>query len=395
MDGTCIKPLREAAVLLGLPYERLKTMVRRGAVPSVSVKQGKRVLLCVDVQSVLQVTGVKKTRPWPEIESGWRESMRNGWLSSKPIGANTIENYRYGLTNYWLKLNQPKELKAFNLENLRTVLSTYTPDYVEQKCFYETKILIYKAFRSLAKYLIETKEVSSSAFEGLEKLTPKRIFPPRKTVVYKDGYKTLIDNATGDAFDKGLTRIIIHLGVLAGLRKSEMVKLNTKDLLLDRGELWVKDGKGHKTRTVGMREDLIQACKEWLEIRKIHNNEAFLVMRDGRRITPQVLRGRLERLRKRVGLDITLHGLRRAFVTIHADEGIPLTHLQLMAGHRDLKTTQSYTLTNIQTAMDSLRNFKQKKIPPPKNDEGLVIGNNMDGIGGDIFKINDILKDYK
>jgi site-specific recombinase XerD len=45
------------------------------------------------------------------------------------------------------------------------------------------------------------------------------------------------------------------------------------------------------------------------------------------------------------------HALRRAYVTINANKGVPLKALQESCGHSDLKTTSDYCRTSKEEAL--------------------------------------------
>jgi site-specific recombinase XerD len=364
----------EVSKITGLSEETIKTKRKRGFIRGHQVQKGKRLVWVYtndDLDSLKSETSTQNKNgiDFEEILISWEQSLYSGWLTGKPVGQKTIEGYKYALKVFSRNLKLPLNLGNFNQENLRNALSFFKINQDLKKCNFSKRDLMYKAFLSFSKYLIEKKIKPSNFLDGVQKLKPKRVYPARKTVVYEDGLKKLIETnrnytLSRSPFDIELTEMILKLATYAGLRKSEIIALQVKDINLERAELWVMDGKGHKNRPIGMRHDLVVACQQWLQLRSLLNpyHDTFLICASGAPITPQVIRGRIERLRKKAGIDITCHGLRRAFVTIHAHAGIPLPELQQMAGHRDLKTTQGYTLTNVERAMASLQNFGAKPV---------------------------------
>jgi site-specific recombinase XerD len=54
---------------------------------------------------------------------------------------------------------------------------------------------------------------------------------------------------------------------------------------------------------------------------------------------------RIQRLGLQANIAVNPHALRRAFVTINANQGKPLVMLQMACGHNDIATTRSYCMT--------------------------------------------------
>jgi len=67
---------------------------------------------------------------------------------------------------------------------------------------------------------------------------------------------------------------------------------------------------------------------------------------------------RLHRLGRKVGVDVSPHMLRRAFVTINANKGRPLPMLQIACGHSDIKTTRNYCQTTEQEVIEAMKEWK-------------------------------------
>jgi integrase/recombinase XerD len=73
-------------------------------------------------------------------------------------------------------------------------------------------------------------------------------------------------------------------------------------------------------------------------------------------MTRDGLLNRIHKLGKRIGIDVSPHALRRAFVTINANKGRSLVMLQMACGHSDIKTTRSYCKT---TEDEMIREMQQ------------------------------------
>jgi integrase/recombinase XerC len=159
-----------------------------------------------------------------------------------------------------------------------------------------------------------------------------------------------------DVHDRELAlrdRALVELLYGAGLRVSELVNLDVRDVDLRAGEVRVW-GKGGKERVVPLPSAAREALSAYLDVRRRvgvlaeplftslrrHARETAsprLGVRDVRRI----LRGR--QLRAGVADGVHPHRLRHSYATHLLDMGADLRAIQELLGHASLSTTQKYT----------------------------------------------------
>jgi integrase/recombinase XerD len=130
------------------------------------------------------------------------------------------------------------------------------------------------------------------------------------------------------------------------------------DIDFQDGVLTVQCGKGGKRRQVGLSASAMASLNKLIEDRKDKTSQAHLFLnKDGKPMSRHGLFQRLERIGKAVGVTVTPHALRRAFVTINANKGRPLQMLQRACGHSDIKTTMSYCRTSEQEVIDAMKSW--------------------------------------
>jgi site-specific recombinase XerD len=139
-------------------------------------------------------------------------------------------------------------------------------------------------------------------------------------------------------------RALIQVGILDGLRCSEMVMLDVPDLASDQGHRTLnitrKGGWKHK---VPVSPGTYASFEEYRGERELG---PMFVTSTGRRITPD----RAFRIVRQVAAmaeierpdEVTPHSLRHTFITLALNEGVPLRDVQYAAGHRDPRTTERY-----------------------------------------------------
>ena len=148
---------------------------------------------------------------------------------------------------------------------------------------------------------------------------------------------------------------IMKLFLYCGLRLSELVNLDLKDLQLTDEPSIKVIGKGNKERRVPLHGEVATTLKEYLPWRnelKPKGNDAnalFLSLRK-RRINPRTIQVMVKKYAKKSGLDnageITPHKLRHTFASLLYKETKDLRVLQELLGHSSVSTTQIYTHTD-------------------------------------------------
>ncbi|MEO7966353.1 MAG: tyrosine-type recombinase/integrase, partial [Gemmatimonadaceae bacterium] len=144
-------------------------------------------------------------------------------------------------------------------------------------------------------------------------------------------------------------RAMLEVAYGAGLRVSEWITLQTKDVVLNEGVLRVF-GKGGKERLVPMGRPAISAIAIYLrELRpRLERGEGKGVLFLNARGEPLSRMGAWKILRKYVGdakieKRVSPHTLRHSFATHLLEGGADLRAVQEMLGHADISTTQIYT----------------------------------------------------
>ena len=214
------------------------------------------------------------------------------------------------------------------------------------------------ALRSFFRYLCA---------EGLRKDNPAAILEtPRRSfrlpaVLSRQKIEALLE-AADTARPLGLrNRAIYELIYSAGLRVSEAVHLNLKDVFFDEGILRLR-GKGGRERMAVFGGEAARWLKRYLdEVRPLlaghQHPAAFFLSRRGRRLSRKGIWKNYALLAVIAGTSSRLHTLRHSFATALLAGGADLRQVQELLGHADLTTTQIYTHVDVSLLRENHRKF--------------------------------------
>jgi site-specific recombinase XerD len=142
-------------------------------------------------------------------------------------------------------------------------------------------------------------------------------------------------------------RAILALAWRCGLRVSEVLGLEVKDIDLDGGRVTIRHGKGDKMRIIGLDSGTAALVSQWLAARaglRASRSAPLFTTLGGGPIDPSYLRHAVKRLARRAGIDkrVHLHGLRHAYALALDREGATPTMIRDLLGHASLATTDRY-----------------------------------------------------
>jgi integrase/recombinase XerD len=195
------------------------------------------------------------------------------------------------------------------------------------------------ALKTFFKWLEATGVIQMNPISGLLFPSPKS--KPREILTLQE-IKTLYNHC-----ETYLERAVLSIYYGCGLRKSEGIKLDLKDIHFRTGLLYVREGKGAKRRVVPMsivvKHDL--QTYAYQERKAKPNEKAFLIGYTGNRINENSASRTLKNLLEKTTITkaITLHSLRHSIATHLLEAGLGLENVRDFLGHSHLESTQIYT----------------------------------------------------
>jgi integrase/recombinase XerD len=139
-------------------------------------------------------------------------------------------------------------------------------------------------------------------------------------------------------------RAILMTAYAAGLRISEVVALRVDDIDSKRMVLRVRQGKGRRDRNVMLSPRLLTLLREYWKIAR-PTDRLFPGQVEGQPLTVGSVHRICVQAARAAGLDkhVTVHTLRHSFATHLLEAGTNIRTIQVLLGHRNIKTTAVYT----------------------------------------------------
>lgn len=204
------------------------------------------------------------------------------------------------------------------------------------------------ALRSFFDFMVADGAMAANPAKGVSAPKQGRTLPKNLDV---DEVNQLLSVDADDPLSVR-DRAMMELMYGAGLRLSELIGLNVRDVAMRKGDLRVI-GKGDKERIV----PFTGMAKEWLiNWLKVRNQllkgpeDALFLSKLGKRISPRSVQKRMAEWgqKQAVSSHINPHKLRHSFATHMLESSGDLRAVQELLGHADLSTTQVYTHLDFQ-----------------------------------------------
>lgn len=166
-------------------------------------------------------------------------------------------------------------------------------------------------------------------------------------------------------------RTLLLLALQTGLRVSELISLDRRDVVLGTGAHVRCQGKGRKERATPLRKDSVRALRAWLDELAGHDDQPLFVSNRGDRLS----RDAVERIvRKYVQLAaaqcptlkskrISPHALRHSAAMDLLHHGVDCTVIALWLGHEHIETTQMYLHADLQLKERAMDQTKPVEAP--------------------------------
>lgn len=279
----------------------------------------------------------------------WTDSFLEYLRYERNFSAGTIDNYRTDVLG--LQMFIEKEVGDVSPSDVNAgmvrawIVSLMDGGYKESTI--NRKL---SSIRSYYKYLLRKGVVESDPLQMVK--GPKGKKPLPVFLREREMDRLLDETDFGEGFEGCRDRLIVEMLYVTGMRVSELVGLNDKDVDCPLGVIKVT-GKRNKQRLIPFDEELKDLMSEYVRQRSSAvpaGSDAFFVRMTGERLTRAIV-GNI--VRRNLSKVVTVkkrspHVLRHTFATAMLNHGAELGVIKDLLGHESLATTEIYTHTTFE-----------------------------------------------
>ncbi len=302
----------------------------------------------------------------PEQAGGFRAYLVDflAWTAARQYSAMTLKARRIELGYFvdWCEeraIRRPDEVTRALLERYRQHVFAYRRKTNGAPLSHQTQGKRLISVRAFFQWLARQHHLLYNPASELE-LPKQQQRLPRHILSVAEVEQVL--NACDTTDPLGLRdRAMLETLYSTGMRRAELTGLRADDVDLNRGTVFVRQGKGAKDRVVPIGE---RACR-WIErylfqvrpdLVDVDDDGTLFLAKHGQRMQAKQLsvivrgaiaRANLERFQD-THPNAACHLLRHACATHMLENGADIRYIQALLGHADLSTTEVYTRVSIQ-----------------------------------------------
>jgi integrase/recombinase XerC len=270
----------------------------------------------------------------------------NHLASQRGLSPVTIDNYQRNLAEFVILIVEKNLTNWSELESdhVRLMVKQLNQKGIKTRSI-ATKL---SALRSFLTYLVDNEVLTFNPAKGVA--APKLDNPLPKNISVDEVFQ-LLDMHDNDPLSLR-DNAMMELMYSSGLRLSELVSINLKDIKMREKEIMVL-GKGSKQRLLPITGKAITAITAWLKVRADFcepGETALFTSKLKKRISVRSVQARMEKwgLQQNLPSHLNPHKLRHSFATHMLESSGNLRAVQTLLGHADLSTTQVYTHLDFQ-----------------------------------------------
>jgi integrase/recombinase XerD len=283
------------------------------------------------------------------------ETFVNYLSVDRGYSGHTLSAYRNDLKSLleFLSTSESSDRPTTWKDVIESDIRNFIEDLDERGYAPSTKSRKIASAKSFFKFLKEEQIIADNPLVDVRQPRAGQSLPKALSIDEVDRLLEMSSKAT--TAEEARDSAMVELMYAAGLRVSELVGLNLRDVDLDTATVRTI-GKGSKERIIPIYDSAVESVSEYIahsrqkQVRPgTDTQNALFLNRRGGRLTRQAYWLRLNKLAIKAGIssNITPHMLRHSFATHLLHGGASLRHVQELLGHSSIATTQIYThLTN-------------------------------------------------
>lgn len=266
--------------------------------------------------------------------------------NEKRLTSNTLEAYIRDILQFkeFLLNNKIKDYKDTN----KTTIITYLMNLQKNGRATSTISRNLASLRCFFQYLLNNNLINEDPTLNLKSLKSEKKIPSILTI---EEVNQLLSQPDTTSYKGARDKAMLELLYATGIRVSEIIAIDIKDLDLDLGILTVKDNNiGQRVIPIGNMaiDALTSYITTYISEDNFNEDEPLFMNYSGNRLTRQGFWKIIKQYAKKANIDksITPHTLRHSFAVHLIENGADMKTVQEILGHSDISTTQIYSFAS-------------------------------------------------
>ncbi len=165
--------------------------------------------------------------------------------------------------------------------------------------------------------------------------------PPRVLTIME--YRALRDVSRIDTRLHSIVELLLQTGVRIG----ELSTLTIDDIRESKDKkiryIYIKPTGNHLPRKVPLNKSAYNAIQDYLKVRPESEDDALFITKNGRPLLVRNIRTTIDKAFEKAGIkNAKVNDLRNTFIAHHLANGVSLTTVSKLVGHKRLSTTEKY-----------------------------------------------------
>jgi integrase/recombinase XerC len=273
------------------------------------------------------------------------------YLEGRGSARLTVEGYLRDvrLFSQWFEQSNREQLSPQKMTQIDVRL--YRQWLMDQRAAPTTINRRLAALRCFGECLKSSGELDHNPAEGIrmveiQQTAPKWLSKQDQTALLRQLDRSM-NAATSEAGRRQAIRDRAAAVMLlnTGLRVAELCDLKLADIELSerKGSVFVRNGKGSKSRRIPLNQAARKATKLWMQYRP-EGGELFLSGKGGDGLSTNAFERRLKLIGRQCGIEVTPHELRHSFAKNLLDAGVSIDQVAKLLGHSRIETTKLYVI---------------------------------------------------
>ena len=255
------------------------------------------------------------------------------FIASKAVAncsQGTLKQYRYKLEHFCA--NMTKAYQDITANDIRTYLFRFRAERHASDSYMDS---IRLTLNNFFQWLVDNDYLTRNPCAKVEQIHFKA--KPREPLTALQ--LEIVRSGTRDIREKALVDFLFS----TGCRVSECADLRRQDINFDDRSVFIRCGKGGKSRTVYFNAESELSLKQYLATRKDGGDGLFVSVKAPHApLGKGGLEGIIRKISRRTDLHVFPHRLRHTFATMGLRGGMSIEHLQQLLGHASPDTTLIY-----------------------------------------------------